>query len=293
MLWPVLSTSSRYVVILLLRWGLTSSQRQIQALETAQQEADQHRDSLASEHEREVQLRKDTERDLKTAKEMLEQQNKSHAESVARLNRQLEAMTVGLSEIERELDVPGADEPGQSASAIVDGIKGLKNDIGKLEAEIQRLQEAAISAEGQDDPVALAQTQHALEISNYASQLRSVESALHAESSRSHALSRQITDLQAELAEARRTRRDSAAMVAPAVSYRLAPTTNTIDEGLAPSVKQKRRAALALLKARLSAAAGAPGTPSVEHVPDHSFRSQLSEDAVFWCPCCDGDLISL
>lgn len=269
----------------------------MQALETAQQESEQRRDQLASEHEREVQLRKDTERDLKTAQEILEQQNKSHTETVAQLNRQLEAMSVAFSEIERELDVPGADEPGQSATAIVDGIKGLRTDIRKLEADIQRLKESAKTAEGQEDPVALAQTQHALEISNYASQLRSVESALHAESSRSHALSKQIADLQAELAEARRTPRETATLVGPAVSYRLAPTTTMIDEGLAPSVKQKRRAALALLKARLSAAAGAPGTPSGSHEnghgPDHSFQSQLSEDAVFWCPCCEGDLISL
>lgn len=228
---------------------------------------------------------------------MLEQQNKNHAESIAQLKRQLEAMSVAFSEIEREVDVPSAETPERSATAIVESIKGFKADIRKLETGIQALQEAAKSAEGQDDPVALAQAQHALEISNYASQLRSVESALHAESSRSHGLSKQIADLQAELAEAMRTRSETAAIVAPAVSYRLAPTTNMIDEGLAPSVKQKRRVALALLKARLSAAAGLPGTPSLSqengHKSDHSFQNQLSEDAVFWCPCCDGDLISL
>lgn len=269
-----------------------STQHKVEDLETAQQESAQEKDRLTSEHEREVQLRKDTERDLKTVREMLEQQSKTHLEQEAELNRRLEESAVAFSEIARALDV-SVDEPNPSP-AIIGGINVLKSTIQRLEEQVQQSASAAQAKENEEDPVAVAQTQHALEISNYASQLRSVESALHAESSRSHALSKQIADLQAELVDARRTRHEASGTVTPTVSYRLAPTTSMIDEGLPPSVKQKRRAALALLKARLSAEANsAPGTPLTAPDLNRPFRSQLSEDAVFWCPCCDGDLISL
>lgn len=267
------------------------SQRQIQDLETAQQESARDKDRLMSEHEREVQLRKDTERDLKTTQEMLEQQNQVHNEQKADLDRRLEEMTVAFSEVARTLDI--SDDSG-SAPAIINEIRKLKSDIQRFEEQAEQARTVAEANENEQDPVALAQTQHALEISNYASQLRSVESALHAESSRSHALSKQIADLQAELVEAKRLRHGTSGTVTPTISYRLAPTTTMIDEGLSPSVKQKRRAALALLKARLSAEANStPGTPLTAPDLNRPFRSQLSEDAVFWCPCCDGDLISL
>lgn len=269
-----------------------SFQRQIQDLETAQQESAQEKDRLTSEYEREVQLRRDTERDLKTTQEMLDQQNKVHAGQEADLNRRLEEMTVALSEVSQALHVSMDDS--SSAPAIMNEIKKLKSDIQGLEEQAEQVRTSAQANENEQDPVALAQTQHALEISNYASQLRSVESALHAESSRSHALSKQIADLQAELVDARRTRHETSGTVTPKISYRLAPTTTMIDEGLPPSVKQKRRAAIALLKARLSAEANStPGTPLSAPDLNRPFRSQLSEDAVFWCPCCDGDLISL
>jgi hypothetical protein len=223
---------------------------------------------------------------------MLEQQSKTHSEQEAELNKRLEESAVALSEVARTLEV-SVDE-SNPAAAIIEGINMLQSNVQRLEEQAQQATISAEAKQNAEDPVAIAQTQHALEISNYASQLRSVESALHAESSRSHALSKQIADLQAELVEARRTRHEASGTVTPTVSYRLAPTTTMIDEGLPPSVKQKRRAALALLKARLSAEANStPGTPLTAPDMNRPFRSQLSEDAVFWCPCCDGDFISL
>jgi hypothetical protein len=277
----------------------------VEELKQAKETDDAETERFRREYEDETRLRKDTERDLQTTREMLEQQSKTHNEQLAELQPRLEALTVAHSEIERELDVGGSTDQGDdqenasSSAAVVGEIQNLKAEIKRLRDEMDEMRRgaAATATETQlEDPVALVQAQHALEISNYGSKLRSIESALHAESSRSHSLSKQITDLQAELMEAKRQQQQRDLHPSTSLSYRLAPTTTMIDEKLPPSVRQKRRTALALLKARLSAASSsAPGTPSNEadHRPDHSFRSQLSEDAVFWCPCCDGDLISL
>ncbi|KAJ9105812.1 hypothetical protein QFC19_003380 [Naganishia cerealis] len=281
---------------------------EVEELKQAKENDSSEAERLKTEYETETRLRRETERDLETTRELLEQQSKTHSEQLAELQPRLEALTVGYSEIERELDVSDSTKDGiddaesrtNPSVVVVREIQNLKAEIKRLGNEMDELRPAVKETDSQqEDPVALVQAQHALEISNYSSQLRSIESALHAESSRSHSLSKQITDLQAELFETKRQlqQRETYPSTAPSlVSYRLAPTTTMIDEKLPPSVRQKRRTALALLKARLTAAAGsAPGTPlnETDHRPDHLFRSQLSEDAVFWCPCCDGDLISL
>ncbi len=214
-----------------------------------------------------------------------------------------------------------------------------------------------------------------------ASRLRTAEDALHVESTKSHNLAKQITDMQIEISRLAREREEAiaklaepsptkssifsrsggGAAMASAISSplpdrrSLSPslpspshvhshggfgpvmaTRPPIDQNLPPSARQKRQVSLALLRARmgpstdgshLSQAHSHPQTPSrsvsvqggdeedevkaaiasgdveemkrysAEHGSMHGIgglaRSQFGDEAIFWCPSCEGDLITL
>lgn len=124
-----------------------------------------------------------------------------------------------------------------------------------------------------------------LERSELASRIRSLEAELHDQTRRNHQLNKRLT-----------TSNDSKSYTGlsrapPAQSSRI-----DVDVGLTPAVRHKRQASLALLKARMIGSDSSSfrlDDLSEEATSSAPRFAQISDDAVFWCSCCSGDLITL
>ncbi len=112
-----------------------------------------------------------------------------------------------------------------------------------------------------------------LELSSMAARLRTAETALHEETSRTHTLSRQLTDMQAEVTQAQRDREEALRFVnqgvgssrsagsygaldrriasPPPVAAVISPRA-PVDYDLPPSVRHKRHVSLQALRARMT-----------------------------------------
>ena len=141
----------------------------------------------------------------------------------------------------------------------------------------------------------------ALELSRRAEQIRTLESALHASTSRVHALSRQLTDLHAAYTTAQRERDDAITAVQSGLSpggkrgILLSPDERprtAVDAILPAAVRHRRQVSLAGLKARMEPRRGVK-MESLAEEEDVLPGKQFGDEIMFCCPACDGDLITL
>jgi hypothetical protein len=279
-------------------------QEQIKSLDSQYAEANVERDIVSGERDGLLQETQDAQASIRKLTAQLEQQTKEASRSLA----QVEAVTVALEQ--------------PDATDLVRPINELKERLAGLEQSM-----AAQSADtSKDDATEALRAQHAIELSERDSRIRHMQEDAHAENSRLHRMSKQIGDLETELASLRskptsrpasipsfatpqpspvKARPSSFAISGPPA---VAPPSASIDASLPPSMRHKRQVSLAMLKARMS---GPPPSlarqsskvntsePITEvdetaHAALHTtFRSQLSDDAIFWCPGCSQDLITL
>jgi hypothetical protein len=203
----------------------------------------------------------------------------------------------------------------------------------KLRAAEQAI-EARSADTSKDDAIAAMQSQHAIDLSERDSAFRRAEDEAYQQTSRVHEMSKQIGDLEQELASLRSqlvSREDTvgepsasagnatprsdgqrSATFAIPVPVQVAPPSASIDASLPPSMRHKRQVSLAMLKARMngppvslggrgltSRVASSDAIAEEDETEGHrvhlgsTFESQISDDAVFWCPECHGDLITL
>ena len=214
-------------------------------------------------------------------------------------------------------------------------LEGIKADLQSKDERLQAAQAKLDKADAKStnpevngDEISTLRSAHALEISQQAEKVRSLETALHAAESRVHALSRQLTDLQAaqsNMSLASPGQRGLFLSDEGSSSYdRRSPLGNArptgVDALLPAHVRHKRQVSLSALKARMEPSVshrstGAPlgnvqeeggsrrgstsstGTPGVEGKPAASKRNgarlQFGDEIVFCCPACEGDLIEL
>lgn len=219
----------------------------------------------------------------------------------------------------------------QSLTSVLELPESDMDTIGPSVKELKeklRIAEQTIAAgSAKDDAIAAMQSQHAIDLSERDSAIRRAEDEAHQQTSRVHDMSKQIGDLEQELASLRSqlASRDgavgemsanagnatprsdgqrSATFTIP-VPLQVAPPSASIDASLPPSMRHKRQVSLAMLKARMSGPPLSLGGRSIAssdviaEEDDHlahlgpTFASQISDDAVFWCPECHGDLITL
>jgi septal ring factor EnvC (AmiA/AmiB activator) len=213
-----------------------------------------------------------------------------------------------------------------SQAAFISRIREINSKWQEAERNIVSMTENNSVEEAISD----LKSQHALEVSERDSEARKLADELHEQFTQSHRLAKQVADLESELTALRggirvpreksnvaamSPRRPTALQSPRGASYThtpspIVPSSASIDSTLPPSVRHKRQVSLAMLKARMS---GPPPSLSREHGDDRSmhalveegqaddadlhypktFRSQVSDEAIFWCPECHGDLITL
>jgi hypothetical protein len=216
-------------------------------------------------------------------------------------------------------------------------VQSKDEQLQEMQAKLDKAEEFAKAKEADEtsekpaangDEISALRSAHALEISQQAEKVRSLETALHAAESRVHALSRQLTDLQAAQASMSLSSPGSRGLFLSdegSSSYdRRNPMGNArptgVDALLPAHVRHKRQVSLSALKARMEPSishrlAGMPlgnvpedgdsrrasmsstGTPGVEGkgavAKRNGARLQFGEEIVFCCPACEGDLIEL
>nr|ADE10099.1 SMC prok B [Tremella fuciformis] len=171
---------------------------------------------------------------------------------------------------------------------------------------------------------------HDLALSQREEKIRSLETELHASSSRVHALQRQLSDLQLAYAQSQ-AQSQSHSHLPPSISrpssashaksYFLSPAEDdglpnrpsplrdnrSVDAALPASVRHKRQVSLSALKARMgidakSAPKRSPGLGNgfsslqvlTEEVGARNRGDkQFGDEIMFCCPACEGDLITL
>jgi len=154
-------------------------------------------------------------------------------------------------------------------------LEAAKTQIAEHETTISTLRDTSISDE------------RALEISQQAAKIRELEAALHAATSRVHSLTKQLS-----------------AVPPPSPSQNLfleaktppVQRVPTVDLMLPASVRHKRQASLAGLKARMGPTRTVSGLGPMESVEEDLGligRKQFGDEIMFCCPACEGDLITL
>lgn len=154
-------------------------------------------------------------------------------------------------------------------------LEAAKNQIGEHETTISTLRDNSISDE------------RALEISQQAAKIRELEAALHAATSRVHSLTKQLSAIP---------------LASPSqnlfVESKTPPIQRlpSVDLMLPASVRHKRQASLAGLKARMGPSRTVSGLGPMESVSEDLGligRKQFGDEIMFCCPACEGDLITL
>ena len=224
-----------------------------------------------------------------------------------------------LQTLTNALEVPESET--QSITSVVLELKE------RLRAAEQIIQDRSADT-SKDEAMAAMQSQHVMEISERDSAVRRAEDDVHQQTKKVHGMSKQIGDLEQELASLRaqlatagelssnpgnatpRSDGQRSATFAVPIPAQIAPPSASIDASLPPSMRHKRQVSLAMLKARMSGPPVSLGgrsriAPSdtvaeeEEEAEGHwahlgpTFESQISDDAVFWCSECHGDLITL
>lgn len=261
-----------------------------------------------------------TERDaLMDEKKTVEASRKATQAELDKHKVDLSESQTTIQELAKEL---GSDS-SQKATLLA-AVTQFRSQLATLEAAMATKANDRSHEEAIDD----LQSSHAIEVGQRDSRIRQLEQELHAETSRAHSMAKNITDIQAEFASLR-SQADNISLPSPSISRRplnsprtssftptgpsIAVPAASIDASLPPSMRHKRHVSLAMLKARMS---GPP--PSLtresstaimsvvseddgeeeraEHQVAHvngRFASQISDEAVFWCPQCVGGLITL
>lgn len=244
-------------------------------------------------------------------------QEKTEAEETRRaLSSQLEASTAEANKSKALMQalMGTLDVSGEDSEAILPAIASLKEKL--------LVAEARSADTSKDDAIAAMQSQHVIDVSERDSAIRRAQDEAHQQTSKNHEMSKRIEDMEQELASLRtqlsttghtptntgnatpRSDGQRSATFAVPISTQVAPPSASIDASLPPSMRHKRQVSLAMLKARMSGPPISLGGRSPdaiteeeeeEHMARHgpTFASQISDDAVFWCPECEGDLITL
>ena len=227
-------------------------------------------------------------------------------------------------------------EDNRALSEKVDAHDLLQREHLALQSQLEQLRSSASSIPLPTSPPP-SDTESdgtlALALSQSTERIRSLESALHAATSRVHLLSRQLTDMQAAYATIQKERDDPSAWSSSVGGTRgsfLSPTSEptsppglgrarppivsnrSVDMSLPASVRQKRQVSLSALKARMDAPKSLLGPSNMDAVVEgeasasprrsdqstpvvaqSQMRKQFGDEIVFCCPACEGDLITL
>jgi hypothetical protein len=275
------------------------SKARIKSLNEEYAEMNVEKDIIAGEREDLIREKTEAQGSARELAATLEEQRKETERSQV----QLKAVASSL-----EIDV------AESAD-IETSIREMKTKLRTLE---QELAERSTDT-GKEAEIEALRSQHGIELSERDSRIRRMQEEAHNEANRIHRMSKQMSDLENELATLRSQTASRSIPVAPGstplvnVNSRpsslavpgpslVIPPTASIDASLPPSMRHKRQISLAMLKARMS---GPPPSLSrntsrtnmsgviaqddeaVEaHLPD-----SLSDDAVFWCSACSSQTL--
>lgn len=180
--------------------------------------------------------------------------------------------------------------------------EGAQETIRELEATASTSSKPERSDDADDGTVSALKAQHTLDISEQTEKIRSLESSLHASTSRVHAFTRQLADLQSAYAAAQKDRDEAllngtlsprgsgtkGLFISSDETDQLSPLGHGIpsrslgvDALLPASVRHKRQVSLSALKARMEPSySRAPLSPmgSVNEMDESSRRPSVTSN---------------
>ncbi|KAG5645333.1 hypothetical protein DXG03_006395 [Asterophora parasitica] len=263
-------------------------------------------------------------------------------EEIDRLAGSSRAQADELTALHAELDRArqSQDESQEFIDNAQNEIESLRTDLSAREDEVAQLREAAASPTRTGAPQSLddellrsLRQQHALDLSSAQSQVRALENSVYDANARAHALQKQVSALEDQLARPRPSSRLGQRSFSPvpsglrpasrssdlrrsSIGSHQPPLVRSIfDQNMSAETRHKRLVSLSMLKARIDSEADVPvsrpssrassvrGLSPVRSVADshhsqsHSrpgHRPQFLDDShVFWCHSCTGDLVIL
>ena len=245
-----------------------------------------HTDSSSSLSELENNL-KNVQTELSTSKSNLANMTK-RAETA---EKRKEALQTENDELVKQLEevrgrvVEVMEEKADLAGRIQTLETRSKNDAKDLEAAKTQIEEHETTISTLRD--ASISDERVLEISQQAAKIRELEAALHAATSRVHSLTKQLSAVPPPSPS------QSLFLEAKTPPVQRLPT---VDLMLPASVRHKRQASLAGLKARMGPTRTVSGLGVMESVEEDLGligRKQFGDEIMFCCPACEGDLITL
>lgn len=266
-----------------------------------------------SELQAELTAARKTVADLEDERIKLRQLSNSNVDEIRRLTDSLQTQSSQLSSLRSELAerTQAQSEAQEFLERAQAEMESLRAEQAQKDEELDRLREAASVPSSQLQPGAQSQSldeemlsalrqQHALELSAAHSQVRALETSVFNSEAQVHALQRQITVLEDELAQLRplarpssRTsthqqqppaapRRTSSRAVDPSDELRRAsfnshrpsglspPATLSAFEGLSPETRHKRKVSLSMLKARIDSEVAHQARPASIQSKSHA-----------------------
>ncbi|KAF5385243.1 hypothetical protein D9615_001137 [Tricholomella constricta] len=260
---------------------------QVQLLERISQQEKER--SLAVSDSSELQRAyADLQEELDTAKASLrnlEAERASHHQETARRLEEIDRLTTSsrstaeeLSALREELDITrrAQDENQDFIARAQNEIESLRADLNAREEEISHLREAVSSPTRADGPQSLddellssLRQQHALDLSSAQSQIRALENSVFDANARAHALQKQVSALEDQLARPQPSSRLGQRSFSPVPSALRPSSRNSdlrrssigshppplarsiFDQNMSPETRHKRLISLSMLKARI------------------------------------------
>jgi predicted nucleic acid-binding Zn-ribbon protein len=203
------------------------------------------------------------------------QESVKRLEEIDRLTAASNAQQDELSALRQELAerLTDQDEEQDFLARAQNEIESLRLDLTAKDEELERLREA-VSSPTKDDPHSLdhellssLRQQHALDLSAAQSQIRALENSVFDAEAKSHALRKQLSTLEDQLAQTRGAVAHRA--LSPSIPSTSRPASraasvrtglgagapslarSVFDQNLTPETRHKRKVSLSMLKARI------------------------------------------
>jgi myosin protein heavy chain len=223
----------------------------------------------------ELDLSNDSVRSLEVERANHRQESVKRLEEIDRLTAASNAQQDELSALRQELAerLTDQDEEQDFLARAQNEIESLRLDLTAKDEELERLREA-VSSPTKDDPHSLdhellssLRQQHALDLSAAQSQIRARENSVFDAEAKSHALRKQLSTLEDQLAQTRGAVAHRA--LSPSIPSTSRPASraasvrtglgagapslarSVFDQNLTPETRHKRKVSLSMLKARI------------------------------------------
>ncbi|KAJ7150289.1 hypothetical protein C8R46DRAFT_500488 [Mycena filopes] len=252
----------------------------------------------------ELDLSSDSIRSLEAERASHRQESVKRLEEIERLTATSNTQQDELSVLRQELEERRTDQDEEQdfLARAQNEIESLRSDIAVKDEEIERLREAVSSPTVDDhsldhELLSSLRQQHALDLSAAQSQIRALENSVFDAEAKSHALRKQVSALEDQVAQTRGAAHRAMSPSLPSTSRPASraasvrtnlgggapPLSRSVfDQNLTPETRHKRKVSLSMLKARIDSEVAA-------HALAHQHNSRPPSRALSPVQSVDGD----